>query len=97
MNPSFELSIFAVPVVTDPKVLIEGVLFRARYLGSTQLVSFFPAQFFIVVPQNPLPPATNLAINLRNPSASAAGVRGAADQGHAHDAGGGGRLQNQGG
>merc|ERR1719210_2054056 len=24
--------------VTDPKVLIEGVLFRARYLGSTQLV-----------------------------------------------------------
>ena len=22
----------------DPKVLIEGVLFRARYLGSTQLV-----------------------------------------------------------
>ncbi len=26
-------------VVTDPKVLIEGVLFRARYLGSTQLVS----------------------------------------------------------
>ena len=56
MNPSFELSIFAVPVVTDPKVLIEGVLFRARYLGSTQLVSFFPAQFFIVFPQNLLPP-----------------------------------------
>ena len=25
--------------VSDPKVLIEGVLFRARYLGSTQLVS----------------------------------------------------------
>ncbi len=24
--------------MTDPKVLIEGVLFRARYLGSTQLV-----------------------------------------------------------
>ena len=23
--------------VTDPKVLIEGVLFRARYLGSTQV------------------------------------------------------------
>ena len=55
MNPSFELSIFAVAVVTDPKVLIEGVLFRARYLGSTQLVSFFPAQFFIVSPQNLLP------------------------------------------
>ena len=24
--------------MTDPKVLIEGVLFRAKYLGSTQLV-----------------------------------------------------------
>lgn len=24
--------------LTDPSVLIEGVLFRARYLGSTQLV-----------------------------------------------------------
>lgn len=30
---------FCISVVTDPKVLIEGVLFRARYLGSTQLVS----------------------------------------------------------
>ena len=29
----------SIAAVTDPKVLIEGVLFRARYLGSTQLVS----------------------------------------------------------
>ena len=32
------LYILHFPAVTDPKVLIEGVLFRARYLGSTQLV-----------------------------------------------------------
>lgn len=25
-------------IIHDPSVLIEGVLFRARYLGSTQLV-----------------------------------------------------------
>lgn len=38
--PSFCLIFFCFffAVVTDPKVLIEGVLFRARYLGSTQLV-----------------------------------------------------------
>jgi len=30
--------IYLLGPVTDPKVLIEGVLFRARYLGSTQLV-----------------------------------------------------------
>ena len=30
--------LFPAGPVTDPKVLIEGVLFRARYLGSTQLV-----------------------------------------------------------
>ena len=30
--------LFPTGPVTDPKVLIEGVLFRARYLGSTQLV-----------------------------------------------------------
>jgi len=37
--------------VTDPKVLIEGVLFRARYLGSTQLVSpfeKFPLSFILL-------------------------------------------------
>ena len=66
MTPSFELSIFAVPVVTDPKVLIEGVLFRARYLGSTQLVSF-PAQFFIVAPQNLLPPQISPFVSPQNP------------------------------
>ena len=33
--------LFLFLAVTDPKVLIEGVLFRARYLGSTQLVSGF--------------------------------------------------------
>ena len=32
------ISAFSPGPVTDPKVLIEGVLFRARYLGSTQLV-----------------------------------------------------------
>lgn len=32
-------SLLLIAAVTDPKVLIEGVLFRARYLGSTQLVS----------------------------------------------------------
>ena len=35
---SFTFSICIAGPVTDPKVLIEGVLFRARYLGSTQLV-----------------------------------------------------------
>ena len=35
---SFTFSISIAGPVTDPKVLIEGVLFRARYLGSTQLV-----------------------------------------------------------
>ena len=35
---SFPFSICIAGPVTDPKVLIEGVLFRARYLGSTQLV-----------------------------------------------------------
>ena len=34
----FSFSISIAGPVTDPKVLIEGVLFRARYLGSTQLV-----------------------------------------------------------
>ena len=34
--------------VTDPKVLIEGVLFRARYLGSTQLVIIFYLSYLIM-------------------------------------------------
>ena len=40
--------------VTDPKVLIEGVLFRARYLGSTQLVIIFYLSYLItyIVPQS---------------------------------------------
>lgn len=32
------LTKFPRPGLLDPAVLIEGVLFRARYLGSTQLV-----------------------------------------------------------
>lgn len=31
-------SLFVTELVKNPAVLIEGVLFRARYLGSTQLV-----------------------------------------------------------
>lgn len=32
------MNIFYSEMMLDPAVLIEGVLFRARYLGSTQLV-----------------------------------------------------------
>lgn len=37
-NPKWYVSVPLSDLLDDPSVLIEGVLFRARYLGSTQLV-----------------------------------------------------------
>jgi len=37
-NPKWYVSLELSDLLNDPSVLIEGVLFRARYLGSTQLV-----------------------------------------------------------
>lgn len=37
-NPKWYVSVALSDLLDDPSVLIEGVLFRARYLGSTQLV-----------------------------------------------------------
>lgn len=37
-NPKWYVTVVLSGLLDDPSVLIEGVLFRARYLGSTQLV-----------------------------------------------------------